>query len=209
MSRQRFIVFLALFLTSALAQAEWSANIGWASDYYFRGILQRSSSVSGGVDYEHSGFFAGVWAADVGEATGDGLEIDGYFGYGGELGDFSYGVGFTGYYYTGDFDDTYQEVNLNAAYGFVSLDIALGQYNNFAGPTTDYTFYSLRLEKNGFYGLYGRFDQEFDGAYYEAGYGTSLADFDVTFSAIFSDENLVGEPTEALVFTIGKSFDLP
>ena len=35
-----------------------------------------------------------------------------------------------------------------------------------------------------------------------------IADFDVTFSATFSDENLVGEPTEALVFTIGKSFDL-
>ena len=123
-------------------------------------------------------------------------------------GDFSYGVGFTGYYYTGDFDDTYQEVNLNAAYGFVTFDIALGQYKNFAGPTNDYAFYSLTLEKNGFYGVYGRFDQDFDGAYFEAGYGTVIADFDVTFSAIFSDENLVGEPTEALVFTIGKSFDL-
>ena len=84
--------------------------------------MQKSSSVSGGIDFEHTGFYAGVWAADVGELTGDGLEIDGYFGYGGELGDFGYGVGFTGYYYTGDFDDTYQEVNLNASYGLVSVD---------------------------------------------------------------------------------------
>jgi uncharacterized protein (TIGR02001 family) len=208
MTAQRLLLLLTLtpFFTSA--QADWSANIGWASDYYFRGILQKSSSASGGVDFTHSGFYAGVWAADVGELTGDGLEIDGYFGYGGEIGEITYSAGFTGYYYTGDFDDTYQEINLNAGYGFVSLDYAFGQYKNFDGPTTDYAFYSVTLEKNGFYGKYGTFDRDFEGGYFEAGYATSIADFDVVFSGIYSDENLVGESTEALVFTIGKTFDL-
>jgi hypothetical protein len=86
--------------------------------------------------------------------------------------------------------------------------VSLGQYNNFGGPTTDYRFYSLTLEKNGFYGKYGTFDQEFEGAYFEAGYGTTIANFDVTFIALYSDENLVGQSTEALIFTIGKTFDL-
>ena len=208
MTPLRLFFFSVLLMTAHSVRADWSANVGWASDYYYRGILQKSSSASGGLDFEHSGFYAGVWAADVGELTGDGLEIDGYLGYGDAIGDFTYGVGFTGYYYTGDFDDTYQEINLSAGYSFVTLDVSLGQYENFGGPTTDYRFYSLTLEKNGLYGKYGTFDQDFEGAYFEAGYGTSIADFDVTFTALYSDENLVGQSTEALIFTIGKTFDL-
>ncbi len=190
------------------ANAEWSANAGWASDYYFRGILQKSSSVSGGVDFDNNGFYGGVWAADVGELTGDGLEVDGYLGYAGEIGDVSYGVGYTGYFYTGDFDDTYQEINLSTAYGIFTLDVALGQYKNFGGPTTDYQFYSLTVAKNGFFGTYGSFDDEFDGAYVQAGYQMTVAEIDLGFSALYSDENLVGEAAEALIFTIGKTFDL-
>lgn len=195
-------------LSNGVANAEWSANIGWASDYYFRGILQKSSSASGGVDFDKNGFYAGVWAADVGELSGDGLEVDAFFGYTGDVADITYGVGFTGYYYTGDFDDTYQEVNLTTGYGFLTLDFALGQYDNFDGPTTDYQFYSLTAAKNGFFGTYGTFDDDLDGAFFQAGYETSVYDFDIGFSALFSDENLVGENTEALIFTIGKTFDI-
>ena len=135
MGRVHLLYFLPLLLlTSVSAQADWSANLGWASDYYFRGILQKSSSASGGIDFEHKGFYAGTWVADVDGQFGDGLEVDGYFGYGGSVGDFTYGVGFTGYYYTGDFDDTYQEINLSAGYGWLTIDAAVGEYENFAGP---------------------------------------------------------------------------
>ena len=75
------IICMAL-LVSATANAEWSGNIGWTSDYYYRGIFQASSSASGGIDYSKNGFYAGTWAADV----GDGLEIDGFFGFGSEIG---------------------------------------------------------------------------------------------------------------------------
>jgi uncharacterized protein (TIGR02001 family) len=194
-----------LLTTAGTASAEWSTNIGWASDYYFRGIHQKSSSASGGVDFERNGFYAGVWGADVGEQTGDGLEIDGYFGYGGEFG---YSAGFTGYYYTGDFDDTYQEVNLSLGYRFMTVDVALGEYENFAGATQDYSFYSFTIAHDGFYAKYGSFDQDFNGAYLEAGYTTTIADVDIGLSALYSDENLVGEATEALIFTIGKTFDI-
>ena len=165
MYRSRTLLLLTFLTACTAAQAEWSTNIGWASDYYYRGIHQKSSSVSGGVDYGQGGFYAGVWSADV----GDGLEVDGYFGYGGELNDFSYGVGFTGYYYTGDFDDTYQEINLSAGYSLATLDVAVGEYENFDGPKQSYTFYSLTLEKNGFYGKYGGFARDFQGSYFEAG----------------------------------------
>ena len=128
------------------------------SDYYYRGIFPGAeSSASAGVDYGAGGFYAGTWAADV----KDGLEIDGYFGYGGDVGDVAYSVGYTGYFYTGDFDDTYQEINLGARVGLLSLDVAMGEYDNFDGPTQDYTYYALTLEKNGFYGKYAGFSQDF------------------------------------------------
>lgn len=52
------IICMAL-LVSATANAEWSGNIGWTSDYYYRGIFQASSSASGGIDYSKNGFYAG------------------------------------------------------------------------------------------------------------------------------------------------------
>jgi len=202
------IAALLLAAAAAQAQSEWSANVGWASDYFYRGIHQKQSSVSGGIDYGNSGFYAGVWAADVGELTGNGLEIDGYFGYGGTVGDFSYGAGFTGYYYTGDFDDTYQEINLGAGFSLFSFDVAVGEYENFDGPTLDYIYYSITAEKDGFYGKYAGFSQDFEGEYVEVGYGTTIAELDVGLSLIFSNSDLVGESDEAVVFTIGKSFDI-
>lgn len=200
--------FIATLLAlSATASADWSANIGWASEYYFRGIFQKNSSASGGVDFESGGFYAGTWAADV----GDGLEVDGYFGYGGEIGDsISYGVGYTGYFYTGDFDDTYQEVNLSAGFGFATFDTAIGQYENFDGPTQDYVYYALTLEHNGFYGKYAGFDEDFTGEYFELGYGATVSEIDLGVYLLFNDSDLsgTGSSDEAIVFTIGKSFDL-
>lgn len=200
----RTVLIGALVILSSVAQADWSANLGFASEYYYRGIFQESTSANGGLDYENGGFYAGTWTADV----GDGLEVDGYFGYGFDVGDVSLSVGFTGYYYTGDFDDTYQEINLGAGFGWLSLDVAVGEYDNFDGPTQDYTYYSLTLEKNGFYGKYGGFTQDFDGEYFEVGYGTTIAEIDVSLSLIFSNEDLIGENDEAIIFTLGKSFDL-
>ena len=194
---------LALFLTGT-AQADLSANLGFASDYYYRGIFQAPNSVSAGLDFEKSGFYVGTWAADV----KDGLELDGYFGYGGDVGKFGYSVGYTGYFYTGDFDDTYQELNFGTSYGLVSLDVALGQYDNFAGPTLDYTFYSLTIEKEGFYGKYAGFSQDFAGEYFEAGFSTTIADLDVGIAAIFANKELVGTSDESLVLSVSKSFDL-
>ena len=205
----RLILLSSLLLTAFSASADWSANIGWASDYYYRGIFQKSSSASAGLDYGKGGFYAGTWVADVDGAFGSGLEVDGYFGYGGSVGDFSYGVGFTGYYYTGDFDDTYQEINLNAGYGWLTIDAAIGEYENFDGPQQSYQYYAFTLEKNGLYGKYGVFQDEASGDYFEVGYNTTVSEIDLGLYLLVSDEQLGGgESNEALVFTIGKSFDL-
>ena len=198
-----------LYATTASAQVSY--NVGWASEYYFRGILQKTSSGSAGIDYSAGGFYVGSWAADV----GDGLEVDGYFGYGIETeAGFSASLGFTGYYYTGEFDDTYEEVNLNLGYGMFSLEYSVGSWDGF-GAELDYDFLGLTIAgDSGFYGTFGTFGDEFDGEYLELGYGTTIADLDIGIAGIFSSEELSDEldssggpdQSEAIVFSIGKSW---
>jgi uncharacterized protein (TIGR02001 family) len=199
-------LILALLTASGFAQADLTANIGYASEYIFRGIPQKNSSASGGLDFTSGGFYVGTWAADV----GDGLETDLYFGYGGDAGDFSYSVGYTGYFYTGDFDDTYQEINLGGGYGPLSVDVALGQYANFSGPTQDYSYYAVTYSAdNGLYGKVAGFGRDFTGNYLELGYGTTVSDIDLGVALIFSDSDLLGgQDDQNIVFTIGKTFDL-
>lgn len=191
-------------LLSTRAHAELAANVGWASDYYYRGIFQARSSASGGIDYSGDGFYAGAWAADV----DDGLEVDGYFGYGREIAGVSLSAGFTGYYYTQDFDDTYQEINLGAGLGLLSVDVALGEYDNFDGPTQSYHWYALTLAKNGFHGRVAGFGRDFDGSYLELGYSRTLAELELGLTLILADDDLAGDSTESLVLSIGKSFDI-
>jgi len=201
------VCFIALLTLNANA-ADFSANIGFASDYIYRGIPQNSSSASGGLDLVAGGFYLGTWAADV----GDGLEIDYYGGYGMELGDFTLSVGGTLYTYTGGFDDTYLELNLGAGWKFLSFDAAIGEYDNFGGPTLYYQFYSLTGSYNHFYGKVGTFKDDFDGSYYEAGYGNTLnvkeTDlFDYAFALVHSDSTLLGGESDTnLTLTVTKTF---
>ncbi|HMB60829.1 MAG TPA: TorF family putative porin [Xanthomonadales bacterium] len=187
----------------------FSANIGWNSEYIFRGIPQEKSSAFGGLDFEAGGFYVGTWGADV----GDGLEIDYYGGYNLEVGEFTFGVGGTLYTYTSDFDDNYQEYNLSAGWKWFTFSAAIGSYDNFDGPKLDYQFYSLKAEYSGFYGIVGTFNDDFDGTYYEAGYGNTLTIketdlFDYSFAVIYSDSTLLGGESDTnLVLTLSKSFD--
>ncbi len=202
---------LGLLGFSATASADVSYNVGFASEYYYRGILQNDSSASAGVDYEESGFYAGAWTADV----GDGLEIDGYFGYGIETEEgFSASLGFTGYYYTGEFDDTYEELNLNLGYGLFSLEYSVGEWEGF-GDEADYDFLAGTIAfENGVYVTYGTFGDDFDGDYAELGWGTTVSEIDLGVAIILSSDELSdqvdsdGDDTEseAIVFTIGKTF---
>lgn len=200
---------VVLASTSALA-VDLSANIGYSSQYIYRGIPQKTSSAFGGLDLTSGGLYIGTWGADV----GDGIEIDYYGGYGFDVGEFTFSLGGTYYDYTGDFDDTYREVNLSAGWKWFTVDAAIGDYANFDGPTLDYQFYSLTVEHNGLYGKIGTFENDFGGSYYEAGYGNTLnvqeTDlFDYSLALIYSDSTLLGGSSDTnLALTLSKSFDL-
>jgi hypothetical protein len=106
--------------------AETTANVGYMSDYIFRGYYQAESVAFGGLDIvTDSGFYMGTWGANVKQ----GLEYDIYLGYAGGGENFQWYAGLTGYYYTDEFDDTYEEANLGFTYGFMTVDFAVGDYN--------------------------------------------------------------------------------
>jgi len=206
---------LGAMSTPAVA-ADVSANGGFVTEYVFRGIPQTDGEAAAqvGLDIEQSGLYIGSWASTVNGADDapDGLEVDLYGGYGGQIGEFSYGAGATWYQYTEDFDDDYLEINLSGSWSFLTLDVALGRYSNFDGPTLDYQFYSVTADYHGFYGLVGTFGNDFDGEYFEAGYGNTLTVddidlFDYTMSVIYSNDDLLGGDDDTfLILALTKTF---
>lgn len=207
------LALLAPFATQA--QTTVSANAGWLSQYYYRGIQQETSSASAGLDLGVGPVYVGTWSADVGA----GAEVDAYAGVSADLEGLSLSVGGTGYFYTGTFDHRYVEANFGAGYGALSGEFSYGQYHD--PDRSNYWFLGITAEQEGLYGTFGLFggDETFyakDGKYGEVGYGFSAGDMDFAVSAILSDKTLSGEvdsqgdPTEELtwVFGISKTFDL-
>jgi hypothetical protein len=210
------IIALALLApTTAIAsdrqEITATANAGYVSHYFFRGISQKTSSASAGVDIGVGALSFGTWLADV----GDGGEIDVYGSVAGEVRGLNLSAGGTAYLYTGKFDDTYKEVNLGAGYGPLGLEFSFGQYDNFGAGTQDYWFTGVTAAHKGAYTTYGIFGDAFSGSYGEVGYGFSAAELDFTVSGILSDSELsglydrfTGRPTPGvtLVFGISKTF---
>ena len=86
-----------------------TTNIGFASDYYARGVSQswHKPAVQGGFDVAHSsGFYAGVWGSNITPNTYPeaNVELDAYAGYNGSvpaIDGLGYTVGAIGYFYPG------------------------------------------------------------------------------------------------------------
>ena len=192
-------------------EASVSANAGFVSQYFYRGIFQKDSSAYAGLDLGYGALSLGTWIADV----GDGTEIDLFGSVGMDVGEGSLSVGGTAYLYTGEFDDTYLEVNLGAGYGPVSFGFSIGQYENFGAGTLDYWFAEVTAEHEGFYGTVAGFGNDFSGNYGEVGYGFSAAELDFSIVGILSDSELSGlldsaalpTPGLTVVFGIGKTFE--
>lgn len=130
------ILATALLAGAGVAQAELSANIAAASNYYFRGVTQTDdgAAVSGGIDYNHeSGFYVGTWMSNIDftSAPKADVEVDGYAGFGGDIGDTGLGYDLSAWYYwypgsggdaQGDLD--YAEISGSLSFGPVTGTIA-------------------------------------------------------------------------------------
>jgi len=84
----------------------FTSNVGFVSDYSFRGISQTmgEAAVQGGFDYSHtSGAYLGIWGSNVSSTqfTDGNLEADWYGGWTKTWGDWGVNVGGLYYYYPG------------------------------------------------------------------------------------------------------------
>jgi uncharacterized protein (TIGR02001 family) len=202
----------SLMSSAALAGA-LTGNVGVMSDYFFRGVDQRTSATANaGVDYDLGNkMTVGAWAADM----VDGLEVDLYGAYADKINQFDYSIGFTTYQYTGDFFDNASEINLNVSTGPVSLEYSVGSIDS--SPSADYTFLALTFTKGNAYGTYGTFGSDVDGSYIEVGYGMEMNGMDVGIAIISADDDLsiVDEDGDgntdaeiSMALTLSKSFNI-
>jgi len=220
-----FMIPTAFSSESAVAEegGALSFNIGFVSEYWYRGVHQSDSSVSFGADYENGGFYAGTWWADVGKggdgSANGGLEHDYYAGYGFSAMGMDMYAGFTGYYYTDNFDSDYEEFNLGAAMGPIAIDFADGNYDGSSVTDTGYTYTSIALDL-AMIGLpmtltagYWGGDSSLKGNVYTLDYGTTVSGVDVGLQIGRNDDDITAgtggsstADTTFAVFSLGYSF---
>ena len=124
-------LILSTVVVPATSMADMSANVGWVSEYIFRGIYQDdSSSAYAGIDYTAGAVLPRHLGCRRRPRSRDGSSTSVLRA----ARDFTYKVGYTGYFYTDDFDDTYQEINLGIGYGMFALDVAIGEWDGLRQP---------------------------------------------------------------------------
>ena len=200
------VILVALLLPRAgAAQAvSVTANAGWSSEYFYRGIPQKASSASVGIAVEVGRLSFGAWGADV----GDGNEVDLYGGYGVEFGALSLSAGGTAYLYTGEFDDTYLETNLGVGAGPLSVEFSIGRYDT-QPLSTNYWFLGITAEHRGLYTTVGSFGDGLDGEYLQVGYGFTASELDLTIDWIVGmSDDVVGRRDQTLTLGVSKTFDV-
>mgnify|MGYP001208655976 FL=1 len=208
---------IALLAMSSFASADghseisYSANLGFMSDYMYRGVHQSSSSAMGGFDIEYGSFYLGTWFADLQEdgwvaGSHRGFEYDVYAGFGFDLTDSVSGyVGYTIYRYTDKgaaaFDDDYDEVNVGVSFALtddlsLSLDYSNGENTLTDQSEVDYDILTTTIEYMGAYFTYGDWGVseddtgETDAEYIEIGYSRTVGDFDLGGAFVLSEQEL-------------------
>jgi len=132
----------ASFALPAAAESTISSNVGFVSDYVFRGITQNSHNpaVQGGIDFSHdSGVYVGAWGSNVSWIADSGavasgsvtMELDTYVGYRGTASDVGYDVGFVRYNYLGDYTAAsgFAKADTQELYGSVSYMFLSAKYS--------------------------------------------------------------------------------
>lgn len=163
-------------------ESNFSANVGYVSDYVFRGISQtsggtgtfNSSAIQGGLDYSFgdSGFYIGTWGSNVnyGVTGGPDLEIDLYAGWNHDLGEtVNFDAMLIVYTYMGA-DDSYG----NSNYAELITKFAFGDYATLTlGYANDYA----NLDEDVFYTNLGNsWDLGSSGIALDVAVGYSFAD---------------------------------
>ena len=198
------ILLLGSFPTITQASS-MSYNVGYMSDYWYRGVFQSESAVSFGADTEVGNFYVGTWMADVDQ----GIEMDVYGGYGFTiLGMDSY-IGATGYYYSDNFDSDYEEINTGLSYGNVSYDYSVGKYKT--ATEQDYSWSEVTMSFTDNLSVsYGEWGKDLKGSVTKVNFNKTIHDIDFGVEVGKNDSDTTGAAkyvdTTYATFSLGISF---
>jgi uncharacterized protein (TIGR02001 family) len=198
------ILLLGSFPTITQASS-MSYNVGYMSDYWYRGVFQSESAVSFGADTEVGNFYVGTWMADVDQ----GIEMDVYGGYGFTiLGMDSY-IGATGYYYSDNFDSDYEEINTGLSYGNVSYDYSVGKYKT--TTEQDYSWSEVTMSFTDNLSVsYGEWGKDLKGSVTKVNFNKTIHDIDFGVEVGKNDSDTTGAAkyvdTTYATFSLGISF---
>ncbi|MCB1960015.1 MAG: TorF family putative porin [Rhodocyclaceae bacterium] len=209
-------------LSGAALAEEVSANVGFVSDYQYRGYSQSNENMAlqGGFDYAHdSGLYVGVWGSSIDWLAKGGLEVDVYAGYANSIGDFGYDVGVLQYFYPGgetsggdDADTT--EAYIGVSWKFISFKYSYAFTDLFGATNSDGSqYYDLSAEYdlgNGF-GVsahFGRQDIENATGYNDWKVGVSKEYAGFTFGVDYVDTDVDNDDNadERVIVSVSKSF---
>ena len=198
------ILLLGSFPTITQASS-MSYNVGYMSDYWYRGVFQSESAVSFGADTEVGNFYVGTWMADVDQ----GIEMDVYGGYGFTiLGMDSY-IGATGYYYSDNFDSDYEEINTGLSYGMISYDYSVGKYKT--TTEQDYSWSEVTMSFTDNLSVsYGEWGKDLKGSVTKVNFNKTIQDIDFGVEVGKNDSDTTGAAkyvdTTYATFSLGISF---
>ena len=209
-----------------------SANVGFFSEYSFRGIAQSNENpaIQGGFDVAHdSGLYTGVWGSNVNFNDGDEaqLEVDVYGGYSGAFGKLDYDIGFIYYAYPGadsslNYDFVEGAISVGYDFDAFSASASMNYSPEYFGDSGDALYYAAsvdvplpadftlsahvgyqEIDDNTAFGVPDYTD-------WSVGLGYSLAGFDLSLQYIDTDLDEPEECTDGcdsrVIFGVSKSF---
>ncbi len=220
--------------TDLLSDSEFeiSANVGFVSEYSFRGIAQSNENVAiqGGFDISHdTGLYIGVWGSNVNFNDGDeaNVEVDVYGGYAGEMNGVTYDVGLIYYAYPGadsslDYDFIEGALALGYDFDIFSATASVNYSPEYFGNSGDAQYYALGVDVPlpadfTLSGHVGRQEIDDNATFgtpdytdWSVGLGYNLEGFDLSVSYVDTDLDEPGECADGcesrIIFGVSRSF---
>lgn len=230
------LAFSALTTAPLAVQAsdlDFSANIGFVTEYSFRGVAQSDEgpAVQGGFDVAHdSGLYAGVWGSNVDFNDGDeaSSEIDLYAGYSGAFDNgISYDIGAIYYAYPNadsslNYDFWEAAVSLGYDFGPLAASVSYNHSPEYFGESGDAQYYALNVDVPlpsdiSLSAHIGHQDIDDEATFglpdytdWSIGFGYSYAGFDFSLQYVDTDLDEPGECAdgcaERVIFGVSRSF---
>lgn len=189
------------------AHAEVSASVGVANMYYWRGMdLGGGAALSADVNYSVNGFTVGAWTSSGDEGLG--TEYDLYVGYGGEIGDFSYGLSVISYNYPNSEISPGDYTEAVATLGYGPLTVTY--YDAIAAKVApldgdDYNYATAALTFGSFTVLYGVHENDSSHIDLTYAYNDNLS---FTVGAVVDDGDFATYVTDEPTFVVSLSLPI-